>query len=725
LLHLILPLEPVPKLPLYRLLSRLLSPFSLRTVLVAVFVLQISSLVGLLGFLTLYLGSWPVALLSLGAVGSSVVVGLAVVNRILQPIAQLRRAIQATAQGTWQTPLPVDHLDELGQLARAFNAMEAKLRDSFTELENLNYELQHLNGELQRSERRWRQFLDGIPLGIAVYDRRGQMVFASQQARVLLCLEDMPSVPSLSLEDTCIAYRASSGDRYPTVELPIAQALRGQPGWADDIELRPGNQAIPTEMATTPIFDQAGQVEYAIAAFQDITTRKQAQTLLANYSQTLERQVADRTAALRQAEATQRIILEAIPDLLVRFSGDGVCLDVMNAGAVDLIATPDDQIGKPMGEVLPADMAAERMHYIRLALQTGQPQVYEYRFQAAKGWQYEEARIVPSGPNEVLAIVRDITERKRAEAEIASQRQFLQNVIDSIPSIIVVKDHHDRVQMANRASAALHGITPTDMVGKVDTDFNPNISAFEASQQHRIHQQVIDTQRPYQGEQAIIDQAGIRRWYQVVISPFQDADGMVNGVITNCIDITDRKGMETALTEANVTLERLATLDGLTHIPNRRRFDEYLEQEWQRLMREQQPLSLIMFDVDFFKPYNDCLGHQQGDEALIAIAAAATRSVKRAADLLARYGGEEFVVVLPNTSRAGAESVAKALQKEIAALQIVHPQSPVSAYLTVSIGIASVVPTANQAPEDLIAAADAALYQAKRRGRDRYWIRLI
>lgn len=715
----------MPKLPFYRPLNRLLRPFSLGTVLVAVFTLQIICVVGLLGFLSFYLGNWAVALLSLGAIGISVVVGLAVVNRVLQPIAQLHQAIQATAEGNWQAPLPIDRMDELGQLAWAFNAMAAKLQDSFAEMEHLNHELQHLNREMQRSERRWRQFLDGIPLGIAVYDREGTMVFASQQARVLLCLEDMPSVPSLSLEATCIAYRASTGQRYPTRELPIAKALRGEPGWADDLELRPGNQSIPIEMATTPIFDQTGRVEYAIAAFQDITTRQQAQALLADYSQTLERQVADRTAALRQAEATQRIILEAIPDLLVRFSGDGICLDVMNAGAVDLIAEPEAQIGKPLQEVLPADMAAERMHYIRLALQTGQPQVYEYRFATPNGWRYEEGRIVTSGPNQVLAIVRDITERKQAEAEIARQRQFLQNVIDSIPSIIVVKDREHRVQMANRASAALHGITPADMVGKFDTDFNPNISVFEASQQRRIHQQVIDTQMPYQGEQEIIDRGGTRRWYQVVISPFQDSSGTVNGVITNCIDITDRRRVETALKEANQKLGRLATLDGLTQISNRRRFDQYLEQEWQRMVREQQPLSLIMFDVDYFKPYNDCLGHQQGDEALIAIAAAATRSVKRAADLLARYGGEEFAVVLPNTSRAGAEIVAKALQKEIADLQLAHPQSPVSKYLTVSIGIASVVPTADQAPEDLIAAADAALYQAKRRGRDRYWIRLI
>ncbi|MGB3201685.1 MAG: diguanylate cyclase [Nodosilinea sp.] len=692
-------------------------PFSLKTVLIAVFVLQILCAVGLLLFLGVYQSHWTIVLLSLGAIGGSLIIGSTVVHRVLRPMAQLRHAVQATAQGHWQ-PLPVDNMGELSQLTRAFNAMAAKLHDSLTELEQLNH-------QMQRSERRWRQFLDGIPLGIVVYDRQGSMVFASQQARVLLCLEDMPSVPSLSLEDTFVAYQTSTGQRYPLDELPIAQALRGQPGWANDIELRSSDRSVPIEMATTPIFDQVGRVEYAIAAFQDITTRQQAQTLLADYNQILERQVADRTAALRQAEATQRIILEAIPDLLVRFSSDGVCLDVMNAGAVNPIAQPSDPIGKPMTDVLPADMAAERMHYIRLALQTGQPQIYEYGFQTPSGWQYEEARIVSSGPDQVLAIVRDITERKQAEAEIARQRQFLQNVIDSIPSIIVVKDREDRVQMANWASAALHGITPIDMVGKVDTDFNPNVSVFEASQQRRIQQQVIETQRPYQGEQEIIDRTGVRRWYQVVISPFQDADGTVNGVITNCIDITDRKGIETALKGANEKLERLATLDGLTHIPNRRRFDEYLEQEWQRMVREQQPLSLIMFDVDYFKPYNDCLGHQQGDEALIAIAAAATRGVKRAADLLARYGGEEFAVVLPNTRRTGAEIVAKALQQEIADLQLAHPQSPIGDYLTVSIGIASVVPTAEQSPEDLIAAADAALYQAKRRGRDRYWIRLI
>ncbi|HIK44670.1 MAG TPA: diguanylate cyclase, partial [Leptolyngbyaceae cyanobacterium M65_K2018_010] len=303
--------------------------------------------------------------------------------------------------------------------------------------------------------------------------------------------------------------------------------------------------------------------------------------------------------------------------------------------------------------------------------------------------------------------------------------QFLQTVIDSIPSIILVKDHGDRIQIANRASAAMYGLTPEEMLGKLDRDINPHLSSQEAEALHQVHQRVIATQTPCQIEQKILGPDGVSRWYQVLISPLRDADGHVSGVVSNCIDITDRKQIETALQEANEKLERLVTLDALTQIPNRRRFDEYLHQEWQRMVREQQPLSLILFDVDFFKAYNDYFGHQQGDEGLIAIAQAATRAVKRAADLLARYGGEEFGIILPNTRRTGAEIVAKAIQNQITALQLPHPQSLVSDYITVSMGIASVVPTTEQSPDDLIAAADAALYQAKRRGRNRYWVRLI
>lgn len=311
------------------------------------------------------------------------------------------------------------------------------------------------------------------------------------------------------------------------------------------------------------------------------------------------------------------------------------------------------------------------------------------------------------------------------EATLDAQRQFLQNVIDSIPSMIVVKDRSNLIQVANQAAAILHGVIPTEMVGRREGDINPHLSPAEAERLEQISQQVMATQVAYQLEQKLTDAEGNSRWYQLLVSPFKDREGRVIGVVNNGIEITERKRVETALQQANQKLEQLATHDGLTRVANRRHFDDYLQQEWQRMAREQQPLSLILLDVDFFKAYNDYFGHQQGDEGLVAIAQAVRQVVKRSADLLARYGGEEFGVILPNTRRTGAESVAQAIQAEIKALRLPHPKSRVNDYLTVSMGIASVVPTPSQAMEDLVAAADSALYQAKRRGRDRYWIRLI
>ena len=173
------------------------------------------------------------------------------------------------------------------------------------------------------------------------------------------------------------------------------------------------------------------------------------------------------------------------------------------------------------------------------------------------------------------------------------------------------------------------------------------------------------------------------------------------------------------LQAANLKLERLATLDELTQLANRRRFDQYLEMEWRRQAGEQTPLSLILCDIDSFKTYNDTYGHPGGDECLRQVAGAIGNAVDRPADLVARYGGEEFAVILPNTAIQGAVVVAEHIRTKIAALQLPHAGSQVSQYVTVSLGIASIVPASESATSILIAAADQALYQAKRLGRDR------
>jgi len=207
-------------------------------------------------------------------------------------------------------------------------------------------------------------------------------------------------------------------------------------------------------------------------------------------------------------------------------------------------------------------------------------------------------------------------------------------------------------------------------------------------------------------------------WNEVSISPVRDAGGNITHYIGIQTDITERQRIQTALEEANKKLQYLANIDGLTQIANRRSFDETLNREWCRATREQQPLSLILCDVDYFKAYNDYYGHLQGDECLIQVAQAISQVVRRPADLVARYGGEEFVVILPNTDGSGAVQVAQLIQEQIRQLQSPHVKSDVSPYITLSLGISSIIQSCKMSSEQLVNAADRALYQAKQQGRN-------
>ncbi len=183
------------------------------------------------------------------------------------------------------------------------------------------------------------------------------------------------------------------------------------------------------------------------------------------------------------------------------------------------------------------------------------------------------------------------------------------------------------------------------------------------------------------------------------------------------------------LETATKMFHRLATVDALTQLANRMMLDAHLDQEWRRMMRNQEPLSLILCDVDLFKRYNDAdgYGHLAGDACLRQVANAIGAVTKRPGDLAARYGGEEFAVILPNTPIGGAVEVAEMIRSGVKALQLAHPNSDVSRYVTLSLGVASGVPnrTLNFLPETLITAADKALYEAKAAGRDRLCVHLL
>ena len=193
----------------------------------------------------------------------------------------------------------------------------------------------------------------------------------------------------------------------------------------------------------------------------------------------------------------------------------------------------------------------------------------------------------------------------------------------------------------------------------------------------------------------------------------------VRSVLKMKEEMDHRKARERELESLTRKLDLLSRRDGLTGVHNRRSFDETLKLEWRRARRNKFHLAALMIDIDFFKKYNDTYGHRQGDQCLKTIAKTIQESLKRPGDFVARYGGEEFVVLLPGTEEKGAYKIGREIQAGLAGLAIVHQTSDVSDYVTVSIGVSSIVPDESNDPEMIITASDEALYEAKKSGRNR------
>jgi diguanylate cyclase (GGDEF)-like protein len=179
--------------------------------------------------------------------------------------------------------------------------------------------------------------------------------------------------------------------------------------------------------------------------------------------------------------------------------------------------------------------------------------------------------------------------------------------------------------------------------------------------------------------------------------------------------------MRRQLQQANAQLRRLSEIDGLTGLSNRRRFDEVYDRAYERALLMRRPLSLLMMDVDHFKAYNDCYGHQAGDECLKKVAAAIQRSARRPSDLAARYGGEEFVVLLPDADLDYAREIAEETRRAMAAMNLAHERSATAPHVTLSVGAIAFMPSAAPPPDasEILRLADQNLYLAKKNGRDR------
>ena len=304
------------------------------------------------------------------------------------------------------------------------------------------------------------------------------------------------------------------------------------------------------------------------------------------------------------------------------------------------------------------------------------------------------------------------------------ERAFANKLMEMLAIPAFVLDTNCKVMIWNRACERLTGVPGYEVIGTGDhwrsfydvarptlADLVIQNRTDEIGKLYPSHSREPHAIGALGGESwCEMPRVGRRRYLAADASPIYDEGGKLVAVVQTLRDMTDEK-------MAQIALEQLATRDGLTGLANRRCFDDTLHAEWARAMRQHQPLSLLMVDVDNFKAYNDTHGHLGGDECLKQISTAVAREM-RANDLVARYGGEEFAVILPNQSLKGAAIVAERVRCRVEQLRLPNGLDPAQ-FVTVSIGAATAIVSRETSASELVATADAALYRAKHMGRNR------
>jgi diguanylate cyclase (GGDEF)-like protein/PAS domain S-box-containing protein len=284
----------------------------------------------------------------------------------------------------------------------------------------------------------------------------------------------------------------------------------------------------------------------------------------------------------------------------------------------------------------------------------------------------------------------------------------MQAAIEQSPASVLIVDKNKNIIYVNPQISKITGYTKEELRGQKSNIFHGDLTPGGA---YTELWQTIQSGSPWSGELLYSRKDGSVFWQSWNVAPVFSEHGVIQHFVGVGEDITEKKKLQSLLQE-------MSYMDGLTGIANRRRFDDFLNHEWNRACRNSKPLAIIMTDIDYFKRYNDSLGHLAGDDALKRVVQALKSKIRRTTDLIARYGGEEFACILPDTDLEGAKLMAEELQKVVCAIKLPHPDSNISQFVTISIGVACCIPHHGE-PIKLLDLADKALYRAKTLGRNR------
>lgn len=546
--------------------------------------------------------------------------------------------------------------------------------------------------ELQESEERYRQLIEFSPDPIAVH-HEGKFLYANRAAIAFVEAEKEEEVLGHSM------FEFIHPD-YWEFSQQVSQYMLETGNAMEEIELRlvkKNGQEMDAIFSAIPI-SYMGKTCIQVS-YKNITLRKLLEEDLRINHERIRNTLKAAKLGTTLVDLSQGRLLEP----------DSVLQQILGYGKEELL-------GKPFAELThPDDIQPNLDLYHELI--SGQRESYhlEKRYIRKDGqviWGNLTVAMLQKNPPSVMAILEDITERKLTEEKLKLYAKVMQTTQQGV----IITDQDTRIIWVNEAFTKLTGYSLEETIGQKPSFLR---SGKHDTQFYRYMWESILNTGHWRGELWNCNKKKEIYAEHLSISAVRNEQGHITNYVGVFTDISEMKKVELELQNANERLSKLTMLDGLTGIANRRCFDQTLLRDWNQMKRDQKLLSLLLIDIDFFKRLNDFYGHQEGDDCLKRVSQMLKSCAKRPSDVVARYGGEEFAVILPNTSSEGAYYLAETIRLKIHDLKIPNIHSEVCEHLTVSIGVATMIPCADCCLEDLIKMADQALYQAKKEGRNR------
>ena len=466
-------------------------------------------------------------------------------------------------------------------------------------------------------------------------------------------------------------------------------------------QYRKDGKKIWVSLNARTVRDEKGDVRYYQGIVEDITLRKLTQD------------------TLRESEERFRLLFMNSPDGILLSTPEGAIL-AANEAACRMFGRSEEELRKVGREGIVDSTDSRVAASLEVRQKTGISRGEHYYIH--KDGTRLLCELVSSlftdkgGTQRACTIIRDVTNQRKAEEELRWKTAFLEAQVGSSLDGILVVDRGGKKILQNRRMIDLFEI-PESIISNRD---NEEERLWVANMARDPEKYSVKVKWLYNHPEEITrDELELKdgRILDRYSAPVIGNDETYYGRIWVFRDISEQKQTEKVLEELSMT-------DGLTGIANRYRFDAFLEREWRRAMRSQSPLSLILIDIDFFKAFNDSYGHLAGDDCLRRVAQSLSGAGRRPSDLVARYGGEEFAFLLSDTDAAGAAAVAFRIKQNMDGLSIPHPYSRVADHVTLSMGLATLIPTKGEASSDLIKLADELLYKAKANGRNQVRVSL-